>query len=131
MTLLKVSYCSAISALRKTKHCEHKYTHTQIVTFQSRQFILEHEGEWLIENNNSKMVVPLKYFCLKYLLVHGKGGSGFMMILPELVPGSVLSAKQTKSKVSTISSTLFCNRAHLLWVRYQPLCSQALHVLSF
>lgn len=27
----------------------------------------------LIENKNSKMVVPLKYLCVKYLHVHGKG----------------------------------------------------------
>lgn len=90
----------------------------------------------LIEDKNSKMVVPLKYFCLKYLHVHRKGGSGFMKILPELVLGSLLSAltatlRNKTKKVSTISSTLLCNRAHLLQVRHQPLCSQVLHVLSF
>lgn len=36
------------------------------------------------------MAVPLKYFCFKYLHVHGEGGGGFIMILPGLVPGPVL-----------------------------------------
>ena len=74
--LIKISYCTAICPLRKAKQHfvnMNRLTHKLwLSTGNNSYWKLKGSGRCLItEKKYTKMVVPLKYFCFKYLHIQG------------------------------------------------------------
>lgn len=143
-TLIKGTYCTGISPLRKAKQRNiraHKYTHTWAVIFQRRQFILKDEGKWQNNKKNKHFkMFPLKYFVFKYLYVHCECEGSCTVILPVILhcPRSCVTKcsrlhhfLETKQKQRFLQFPQLCFVTEHIYSRSGiGHCIQVLHVLS-